>query len=304
MILFRIEDVSGFDPNSRNYEQSEYSSDIINKDQFDNIIANRIKNEVNGAKSRNLHSYSKSLATCLLKYNKYTDNELHIFIFNDFYWNKVIYTGSKGCVKVKNYSIMSRLQDNQGFFNKSGQINLNNFVIDISNNTLLHQYLKKYTGSGKKRMASPEKDNEVVVFNPRSDLVVKNHMNALYIIYALQMKYGFLSNHEIAAKLSMAICQLEERFFSDYVEEKCAFIEIINYLHYCWQLEKRISSRIYKTSDEEAHISMCYDSILQYYGIQESECFEDAYDLIVFYNDDPIISLALKYCYCYLKRLM
>ena len=81
MILFRIEDVSGFDPNT-------------------------------------------------------------IFIFNDLPCDTVIYTGSKGVVKVKYYSIMSRLQDNQGFFNKSGQINLNNFVIDISNNTLLHQYLK------------------------------------------------------------------------------------------------------------------------------------------------------------------
>ena len=98
-MLFRIEDVNGYNPVQRSYDQSDYSFIPIDKDEFDKTIATMIREEINGAKNRTLHSYSKSIATCILKYNEFTDNELHILIDNCAYYNTVSYIGCKGVIE-------------------------------------------------------------------------------------------------------------------------------------------------------------------------------------------------------------
>lgn len=261
-ILFRIEDVSGVNPNLRLYNTTLYDAILIGSNQFDQEIATMICNEVNGAKLRILHSYSKSLATCLFKYNNYVDNELHVFIDNASYYDKVLYTNYQNIDKIKDYSIVDRVNDNDTYMNERGPVQLQSFVIDISDNTLTDKYLKKYTGIGLKKMASPEKDKEVVIFNPPYDIVIKNHMDALYVIYALHMKYGFLNNMIIKDNLLKDICMLDDGVFYNSGNERIAICEVIKYLATYSEWEQQISEAILKESEHKVHASMYYDAIV------------------------------------------
>lgn len=100
-MLFRIEDISGFGANLRTYNVEDFSKPIIEKTQIDNYIANLIRDEINGAQGRKILSYSKSLATCLLKYNNFTDNELHIC--NATKLNYFSYVSRSGIWNYKDY---------------------------------------------------------------------------------------------------------------------------------------------------------------------------------------------------------
>ena len=68
------------------------------------------------------------------------------------------------------------------FFNKPGIIQLSSFIVDVSDNDLRDHYLMKNTGVGRKKIASPVKYSEVVVFNPPFDLVIKNNMGGFHNI--------------------------------------------------------------------------------------------------------------------------
>ena len=153
-MLFRIEDISGRNPKLRTYDADDFTIPLINKQKVDEYIALKIREEVNGSRNRELLSYSKSLATCLLKYNKYDDNELHICM-TEGWQNFILYISPKDNVKWKSYYIRDRIKE-KSLFNKTGKIQLLNFIIDVSNNTLVDEYLRCYTGVGKKILASPE----------------------------------------------------------------------------------------------------------------------------------------------------
>lgn len=299
-MLFRIEDISGFNPNLRIYNVDESAKPLVDKTRIDEYIALKIREEVNGAKSRELLSYSKSLATCILKYNKYTDNELHISIINGF-MNYISYISPDGNEKWKYYFIEDRIIG-KPLFQKNGKIQLLNFIIDVSNNDLVDNYLKCYTGSGKKVLASPEKDNEVVVMNPSSDLVINQYMDAVYILYALQLKYRFLCNIKIQSSLISELSNMDESRFEYCPYERMAFMYLILYLSAKWNYEYQISQKIYVYADNEEHMSICYDPILQFHDIMEDD-FEESYDLSA-YNKNVISDLFWKYCEIYLKDQM
>lgn len=296
-MLFRIEDISGLDPNLRKYNVNEFVCPIINKVQIDNYIAQKIREEVNGSKNRELLSYSRSLATCILKYNKYTDNELHICFTNglDDY---ITYISPEGEVFKIDYSIEDRINGNS-LFDTNGEIRLQNFIIDVSNNILLDQYLRCYTGIGKTIFASPEKDSEVVVMNPPNDFVINQYMDALYILYGLQLKYGFLSNPYVRTALISELNNMHECRFENCPQERAAFVNLILYLSINWQYEKQISSQIYISSKKDEHISFGYDSILQFDGIMNNSFFEAYYDCD---NQDVMSMLFWKYCSMYLGQ--
>lgn len=76
MFLFHIEDENGLNPVARSYGKLEPIE--IPLDKIDNHIADEIGAEVNGKKSRQIFSCSKSLGIGLFKYNFLTDNPLHI----------------------------------------------------------------------------------------------------------------------------------------------------------------------------------------------------------------------------------
>ena len=107
-MLFRTEDVSGTDPILRFNEETGSCTWHINKAELDIFIANKIRDEINGSKKRELISYSQSLATCLLKYNKFVDNELHIFNPNGCI-DYILYKTQSGKIKYKTYSLLDRL---------------------------------------------------------------------------------------------------------------------------------------------------------------------------------------------------
>ncbi len=291
-MLFRIEDISGFDPKLRTYDVDEFTAPLVDKEQVDKYIALKIRDEINSSKNRELLSYSKSLATCILKYNKYTDNELHICIINGCK-DYISYISTKDNVKWKFYFIEDRINGNS-LFNKSGKIQLLNFVIDVSSNTLVDKYLRFYTDAGKKFFASPEKDSEVVVMNPPNDLIINHYMDAVYILYALQLRYRFLSNINIQRELILELNSMDAFRFEYCPHERVAFINLILYLSANWQYEYQISQEIYTYSAKEEHLSIHYDPILQFHDIMKDN-FEESYNLSS-YNANVISDLFWKYC--------
>lgn len=290
-MLFRIEDISGFDTKTRTYNIEEHVSPFLSKEEVDSYIARKIREEINGSKNRSILSYSKSLATCILKYNKFTDNELHIY--SPEFINKISYKTSKNNEKQKSYMIQNRIGGKHLFNNKSGKIQLLNFVIDVSNNSLVDQYLRYYTNVGMDPYASPEKDKEVVVMNPTNDLIINQYMDAVYILYALQLKYNFLGNIIIRKDLLMELDNLDTFRFKN-PDEKKAFIKLIIYLCNKWNIEKLISQRIYNYSKKEKFFLAHYDPILQFHGIMR-DSFEDSYHLKT-YNENILSDLFWKYC--------
>lgn len=299
-MLFRIEDISGFGALLRTYDADEFSTDLVSKAQIDEHIASKIRKEVNGAKSRSLLSYSKSLATCILKYNKYTDNELHICITNGLR-DYILYISPRGNKRCKHYSIQDRI-DGEPLFNGNGKIQLVSFIIDISDNSLIDEYLKRYAKVGKKALASPEKDSEVVVMNPPNDLIINQYIDAVYILYALQLKYHFLCDEQIRAALIKELYTMDEFRFLSCPYERIAFVNLISYLSSNWQYEHEISKGIYDYSQAEEHISAYYDPILQFHGIMQGT-FEDSYNLGS-YNENVLSDLFWRYCGKYLGYQM
>ena len=297
-MLFRIEDISGFDPKLRTYDAGEFIQPTVNKGQIDNYIASKIREEVNGSKNRSLLSYSKSLATCILKYNKYTDNELHI-CNNISGHSYITYISPLKKKKRRVYDISNRIIGNP-LFNKAGEIQLVDFVIDVSNNNQLDKYLRYYTGYGKKITASPEKDSEVVVMNPPNDLVINQYMDAVYVLYALQLKYEFLGNVRIRKYLISELKNMDEFHFEYCPHERTAFIKLIMYLSTNWNFERYISRRIYDYSKNKKHVSLYYDPIFQFQDI-ENDIFDKSYFLST-YNDNVISDLLWEYCGMYLEE--
>lgn len=293
-MLFRIEDVSGFSSASL---RSEYDSCYIKKGEVDEKIATFIRDEVNGSKDRRILSYSKSLAACLLKYNKFTDNELHICFDNI---NFIQYASPKGYHKIKDYVIQDRLA-NIKLFNPqklNDVIELTHFVVDVSNNEILDNYLRHFTGVGKKKYASPEKDCEVAVLNPQQDLTIKHYIDAVYILYGLQLKYNFLCDKDICEKIIYEIQNIDPFRFYYNPEERNAFIYLIEYLANEIEHERSISKGIYEFLKNSDHFPHYYDSILQFEDINGSS-FRDSY-INSDYNTNILSELFWKNCALFL----
>lgn len=172
-MLFRIEDSENEDGVHREYSILPQDLPTMPMSEIEVYIADEIRKEVNGANNRRLLSYSKSLGICLLKYNKYADNEIHlngesVFDYITYYECK----SQKAEFEV--YSLDYALMDLE-IEKKNKEVILINFVIDVSDNKLLDSYLLKFTGVGRKRLASPEKDKEVLLFQSPQDLVIKQY---------------------------------------------------------------------------------------------------------------------------------
>ena len=55
-----------------------------------------------------------------------------------------------------------------------------------------------------------------------------------------------------------------------------------------------MNKRIFEYSDKKEHLSLYYDSMLQFHGIQDLS-FEDAYNLSD-YNNNVVSDIFWKYC--------
>jgi hypothetical protein len=292
LLLFRIEDINGTNPRQREYASEKFIFPSVEKMQIDQYIAGKIRDEVNCSNRRELLSYSKSLAICSLKYNEFADNELHIYD-NYISLNYISYISHKRKHKLKRYSLAERLQGKTLFY-KSGPIQLRSFVIDISNNALLDQYLSQYTDSGLKQYASPEKDCEVVVMNPANDLTISRYIDAVYVLYALQYKYNFLNNYNVKKALICELRKMADIRFEGCPKERDALIKLVSYLSSYWLYEKKISQKTYITSSSKEHQSMWYDPIWQFNDIISLD-FMDSYNRRDNY-ETVVACLFWEYC--------
>lgn len=274
-MLFRIEDSENSYGCHREYSIPREKLPRLKVAELEGYLANEIRKEVNNANNRKLLSYSKSLGVCLLKYNKYADNELHInkWDIHDFVSYYDVKADTYEC---EPYSLLYGLH-NIEFKPKKKKIVLLNFNIDVSDNKLLDAYLQKITGTGRKKMASPEKDKEVLLMQSPEDMVISAYSDSVYLLYALYLKYGMKKS--IYTNLINKINILEDFLFEFCGEvERHALIEIVNYLYFNGKYEIEMSHRIFQDSQRAEHMPMYYDSILQLHGIQ-NESFEDSYML-------------------------
>ncbi len=294
-MLFRIENTSGDNIRS-SYDPEDYSFPVVVKADIDQVIASMIRSEVNGAADREILSYSKSLAACILKYNKYADNELHIFE-EGLSLDSILYEDSKRLSRDP-YQISGRVYcgSERPYFEDSGEITLRDFVIDISDNELLDSYLRMYTGTGRKLMASPEKDSEVVVMNPNNDLVIEQYAEAVYTLYALQYRYRFLQNPSAHYELISKIVRLHDgRFACCEDDERRGIIDIINYLACCWNYEYSISQGIYEYFRASENFLPAYNPVYEFDSIV-NEDFDEAYRNSD-YNGNIVSELCWRICY-------
>lgn len=140
-MLFRIEDSENEDGVHREYSILPQDLPTMPMSGIEVYIADEIRKEVNGANNRRLLSYSKSLGICLLKYNKYADNEINlngesVFDYIAYYECK----SQKAGFEV--YSLDYVLMD-LGIEKKNKEVILTNFVIDVSDNKLFDSYFIK-----------------------------------------------------------------------------------------------------------------------------------------------------------------
>ena len=301
MVYFRIEDVLNSMGIARNYQIEYENLPVIDKKYVEYYIAEEIRKQVNGSSDRNLLSYSKSLGVCLLKYNEYCDNELHICYDNYTMYDYVAYYNiSKNSTKYKYYSLESSLRNNK-LFNKDGKIKLYNFRLDVSDNSVLNEYLLKFTNKGLKKYASPEKDSEVIMMQACNDIVIKEYLDSIYTLYALQLRYKFMNDYNIVESIIYEILQLEDLRFEYCKQEREAIIFLVIYLYYNTEREEAINKKIFEYADKKDRFPLCYDSISEFHGIKEND-FEDSYHLSD-YNDNVVSNIFWKYCMRYLEGI-
>lgn len=159
------------------------------------------------------------------------------------------------------------------FKHKKRKIILINIVIDISDNELLDKYLNTLTKVGRKKMASPEKDKEVLMMQSPDDMIISNYLDSVYLLYALFLRYGMKKS--IYQRLINRISTLEDFRFEFCGEvERDGLLQIIKYLYHNGKNEIEMSRQVFQDSAAAEHISMYYDPILQLHGIQEGDFFD------------------------------
>lgn len=289
-MLFRIEDNQNIDGCHREYAIPIEKCPQMPMAELEGYIAEEIRKEVNNANDRKLLSYSKSLGVCLLKYNQYTDNELHINRQDSYDWI-YYFDWKKRFYDCEVYGLKEGVIGN-GFRHNKREITLVNICIDISDNELLDAYLKKITGVGRKKMASPEKDEEVLLMQSPRDIIISDYLDSVYLLYALFLKYGMKDS--IYNKLMRRIFHIEDFRFEFCGEtERNALLTIVDYLYHYGKYEVEMSRKVFQDSAEAERISMYYDSILQLHGIQRDD-FWDSY-MLSDYNGNIVSDWIWEY---------
>ena len=272
---------------------------------IDSYIADQIRQEVNDCSTRSVLSYSRSLATCLFKYDSEYDTVLHIyetFRSDCNFWghcsmkhacngktpiieNELQFIDSQGQLKVIHYDI------DQGLFlqNNSGdeEITLCNFIVDISDNSVLDKYLFKFTQKHKKWHATPQKDNEIVMMQASNDFVIRN-IEAIKIMYALQVKTEFLSYSDIMDYIFDRFFELGDlpgfRSLKE-IKELEGIKKLLIYIHNNWETEYELSKPIYEYYRKRERLSLSYDIC---YDILFNDIYDDSYGY-----EDPIIDIFI-----------
>lgn len=285
-MLFRIDTSSGFD-NHRQHGIPETERIILKGSEIERFIAEETAKEINGSYERRLVSYSKSLGVCLLKYNNYLDNGLH---FSE--------TSSRTCA---GYTELYYRIGNQvyctSYFMQCGlcdfhyeEVELVNFIADVSDNDIVQAYFQKHIGRGKNPFASPEKDQEVVAMRPLCERFIDpDNLDVVYILYGLSIRYNFLKDEQILNEL---ICEVYKAFREGrYREDEIQAIKsLILYMACNRDYEKTLSEAIRERNSISERVPFCYDLICEYDAITSYD-FMEAYEMS--YSSDNVITHAL-----------
>lgn len=235
-MFFRIEDNNGFNPKLREYNKDSFESPFIKSSDADKYIAEEIRKEVNGANERSLFSCTRSLGVALFKYDYYADN--FIIIEYDLEDEVRLEVKDTRIERSCYYDILDLNYPLKHLY-PNKKIKIFNFSIAVDNDKYLNRYLKAYTGIGKKKFAAVEKDSEVIIKHMNDDIKVSQHIDALYILYALQWRTNFLKCYYSREYLKNVYDKLEID-----KSEREAFYKITSYLYCELENEKKMSQRI------------------------------------------------------------
>lgn len=274
-MLFRIENSEYVGGIHRNYNIEKENLPMIYMHDLDKFISMEIRKEINGAADRRLLSYSKSLGVCLLKYNKYADNEIHINHSCDYYDYIWYYDITNQKPVIDDYNLNYVINKNRDKKQGCHQIEVRNFAVDVSDNKLLDKYLRIYTGIGRKKMASPEKDKEVLLFQSPDDIVIKQYSDSVFLLYAFVIKYNM--SQSLCDNIIYELAKIDDFRFS-YCEsdEKMGLILLVQYLYYNQKKEQEIYKAIINGVYNGDSISCYYDPITQFFDIQNNSFLEAA----------------------------
>lgn len=287
-MVFRIENRDNLNDRCRMYNQLP----TIPLADLEHYMATEIRKQINGTMDRKLFSCSRSLGVCLLRYNKYTDNELYIGDYDSYIGCVEYLVCKKKCLKYQTayFDLMYGLYGvNDKDFNKN--VVLNNFCVDVSDNEMVHNYLRRMTGVGKKYRASPEKDQEILVMQSTEELVISNYIDSIYLLYSLVIRYG-MPDQLYVSLWNAFVCLDENRFYYCSMERH-AIMSIVDYLHCCQKYEKYIFDEIKYQVLAKGHMSLYYDPICQLMDIQKFS-FEESYCLSD-YNDNIVSDLIWEH---------
>lgn len=273
-MLFRIEDINNYDGNHRTYNIPTGELQKIDNN-IEYYIANEIRKEINNSKSRRLLSYSKSLGICMLKYNIFGDNELHI---TDAPIDTIMFLHKKDDMIIPYpFTLSDNFLDD---INLDYDLYLYNFIVDVSDNQALDNYLRKTTGKGRKIFASPEKDYEVVMYQSYiNDIIISSWLPSIYLLFSLALKYGFPDF--VSSEIYNKVVNLPDyRFESNYgINEREGILLIIEYLSEKLAFEKEIIENLLKTLKNLDNISFGFSSMDQFLRILTDKDYD--YDEIV-----------------------
>ena len=267
---FRIEDEHGVSPNLRKYAPDSSAGFEVNANNADKLIAEEIRDQVNGSGNRSIFSFSKSLGACLFKYNYYGDNPLYIIpcelgSYIDFAVGKY----HPDFIRRMPYNINNLNYPLKKHF-KNKEIFIKNYVIEVDNNNLLNLYFKNYTDVGKYLRAVPEKDCEVVIRHVESYFTIQDYISEIYLIYALQYKFNFLNRPNVFSCLYDLFCNHTEN-----INEHHAFYMLTWYLKHNWQYEQIISKKILDETKANPRIIAYYDTYFLACDIMNADSRED-----------------------------
>lgn len=246
MLLFRTENENGLKVINRSNNISWMDST-----KLDEYIAIEIRKQVNGANARNVFSFSRSLAITLFKYNYIGDNPL---VLVGYLGDNIILETEDGRLHQISYDIKCLDYPIKKWF-PNQKLLLHNFLIAVDNYQDLENYLKYYTGVGRKKVAAVEKDFEVITYDLDRCVGVFEFIDAVYILYALQVRYNFLRCYEAKQYLIKIFNEIPNS-----VLEKTALCIIMEYLSSNWKYEKAISQQILKEKIKEGRPVPVYDS--------------------------------------------
>lgn len=297
-MLFRVENnqENGGDGKIRNYELSRSELPKMKMKDMEKYIAEEIRKEINGSGNRTLLSYSKSLGVCLIKYNVFSINELHINIDNNNYFkNCITYCFKKDSIEDTAYLDFGLgLRGLPEKDNKNKTVIIKNIEIDVSDNKLVDSYLKKITGVGIKKVASPEKDCEVLLMQSPNDFIISNYLHSIYLLYGLVLRYGM--KNKIYNYLYDKIYFLEEYRFEYCPEERNAILHILDYLYKRYSYERTVIKGILNSSEKKLFPFYVDVPIIQVFKIlDERYSFNDIYE--VYYDNSDVVSQIVLDCY-------